>query len=134
MDSAPDLITGVDGEGEWQNNNSLELGDNTAILNQLLNAVTDQEPTNRFLQRDPASILQYPDVGLYDSMYYPSTYRMLPVDNQVTQVHHYESPEVPVTNLPFSQALYNSTLVQEQVNGQIVYNLRAPGINEGYGT
>lgn len=48
-------------------------------------------------------------------------------------VGRYESPDVPVSHLPFQQALYNTTLVQRQVSGSFVYqSLRAPGINEGY--
>ena len=54
------------------------------------------------------------------------------VGNQVhIPIYNYEAPDVPVSQLPYSQQLYNSTLVQATVNGAVVYNLRAPGINEG---
>lgn len=58
-------------------------------------------------------------------------YKQVPVDNQVSVLQNrFEAPEVPVTQLPFQQNLYNSTLVQETVNGKILYKMRSPGINE----
>jgi hypothetical protein len=44
----------------------------------------------------------------------------------------YESPDVPVTHLPYSEQLFNSTLTQATIAGQIVFNaLRSPTPNEG---
>lgn len=51
----------------------------------------------------------------------------------IAYVGNHEAPNIPVTHLPFLQALYNTTLVSEVVAGQTIYpSLRSPGINEGF--
>ena len=72
------------------------------------------------------------DTGVGDDQYNVG-YKQLPVANEfIPTLMSYEAPDVPVTHLPFKQQLYNTTLVQRTVDHQVVYSLRAPGINEGY--
>lgn len=70
--------------------------------------------------------------GIGDAQYNVG-WHQLPVPAGIKHISHFESPNVPVTNLPFRENLYNSTLVQKTVNHQIVYSAyRAPAINEGF--
>lgn len=131
MDSAPGIPTWVDGIGGNEIDNNLMPTDHTAVLNEQLNSMVEQVPTTPFYQR--AVVLQNAMMGLEDTMYNVG-YHQLPVDNQVApQGYRYESPEVPVTNKPWTQSLYNTTLVQEQVGPIVLYqSYRAPEINEGF--
>jgi hypothetical protein len=128
MDSAPNLPT-------WQ----LEAIDAgianpdsttdivTGQLNQQLNSVLiqGQNPTfqRAYIMGGGISDTDF-DVG----------YKQVFVDNQVSvMVSHFEAPNVPVTQLPFSQAIYNSMQATQQVVDTLINpNLRAPSINEGF--
>jgi hypothetical protein len=47
-------------------------------------------------------------------------------------LYRYEAPDVPVRHLPYQELLFNSTLVQETVAGNVIFNaLRSPTPNEG---
>lgn len=127
MFSSPSLTERIDGI-DIQANNYIN-----DPLNWQLNAVTPQAITTQPIQRAPSSIWQYPDVGLDDRMYNVG-YHQLPVDNQVSFIPRYESPEIPVTHLPFKDALFNSTQRTQQAGQKLAFTgLRAPGVNEGFG-
>jgi hypothetical protein len=61
-------------------------------------------------------------------------WKHVPVGNQVIpMIVRFESPDVPVTHLPYRPVLFESTLPYQQAQNEIYYsNLRAPAINEGY--
>lgn len=130
MDSAPGIPTKYS-QGLFENeyDDSISTTDPyTSALNESLNAMTVQVPTQQFYQR--ARILQYSDVGLDDANYNVG-YHHVNVPQEVKVERHFEAPEVPVTQLPFMQAIYNTTLVQELQSSMPLYSLRAPAINEG---
>ncbi len=104
----------------------------TTSLRQQLDAEVPYQPTTA--PTFPRWVRSYgPGVGDEN---YNVGWHHVPVPSGIiveAAVGRYESPDVPVTHLPFKQALYNTTLAQRQISGHIVYSsLRAPGINEGY--
>lgn len=129
MDSAPGIPT-TNNTGYAESPYNPTSDPYSARLNQLLNAMDTQIPTQQFYQR--STILQYPDVGVYpESSMYDVGYHHVPVAQEVKIESHYEAPETPVNNKPYNQALYDSTRKVEQGGGQPIYNYRAPAINEG---
>jgi len=103
----------------------------TVTLTDYLNAVVDQVPTSRHTQR--ANVITNSDVGILPDTSYNVGYHMKIFDNNdVHIISRFESPDVPVTHIPFNNALKNSTYTQNQVTPPIPLNLRAPSINEGY--
>jgi len=129
MDSAPSLPTRDILDPMTSNPNSTvqQYDIYSDQLNTQLNSVIiqNQNPTfqRAFIMGGGISDTDF-DVG----------YKMGFVDNQVSvMVSHFEAPDVPVTQLPFSQAIYNSMFATRQVVDNLINpNLRAPSINEGY--
>ena len=119
MDSAPGIPTDM-GEYEYTPDPS------TQALNVELNSVIQ-------IPYGTPSFNRGSRMATGDEGYRDMGYKMRFVDNQVTSIAYYEAPEPALNSLSYSQQIYNSTLVQKQVNGQLVYSsLRAPAINEGY--
>lgn len=102
----------------------------TVTLRDTLNAQVPYVPTTA--PSFPVYVRSY-GPGIGDSQYNVG-YKQLPVDPGIlssVQVGQFESPDVPVTHLPYTYALYNSTLIQPQRGQVVIYAMRAPGINEG---
>jgi hypothetical protein len=118
MYSAPVLPTNTDEREQTPDSMSVQLDQNLRAIE-----IIDTMPSYRHNY-----ILSTPDQG------YDVGWKEQMVPNEVIVLpYHYESPELPVTQLPYSQAIFDSTLSRKQVNDEVVYtNLRAPGINEGY--
>jgi len=119
MDSSPNIPTDVGANPD----STTDIY--TQQLNQQLNSVVllPQNPSFERGTRMASAEIDY-NVG----------YKMSFVDNQVAiPISQYEAPNVPVTQLPFSQAIYGSMFPQAQVSPLLANpNLRAPSINEGY--
>lgn len=100
---------------------------NTVALREQLNSVHEIQYTQ------PSYNHSYFLSAGIDDRDYNVGYKQVPVGNQVSVLaHHFEAPEVPVTQLSYKESLFNSTLVQKTVNGTPVIAMRAPGINEGF--
>lgn len=99
-------------------------------LNYTLNSVHEIPYTRPSFNR--SVIWTNGDVGL-DDRNYSVGYKQVFVDNQVyPMLHSFEAPNVPVTQTPYNQSIFNSTQVQPQTSTKFLQSLRAPGINEGF--
>ena len=101
---------------------------NTVALRDQMNAITYYEPT--FPPAFPIWVRTYGptndesvNVGFHQAD--------VPSMIEPMLVRH-EAPDVPVTHLPYREQLFNSTLTQATIAGQVVFNaLRSPTPNEG---
>jgi hypothetical protein len=117
MQQAPGIPTDI---GQYE----AQADTNTQALNEELNSFVTVGYVP-ILQR--GARLATPDID------YGKKWTQPVVDNQVVHLaYRYESPDVPHTQLPYSQALYNSTVAQKQATSLLSKSLRSPGINEGY--
>lgn len=102
----------------------------TARRNEL-NAVIPYTPTMPVVFN---AYIRYDGSGVGDENY-DVGYHQLPVPSGIISswmAGSFESPNLPVTHLPFSQAFTEAAFARYQSTNQPVYrNLRAPGINEG---
>jgi hypothetical protein len=119
MDSAPIIPTTSTNQLEQQGDSQ------TQSLNEQLNSVITLPQNPSFSRGDRLG------AGISDSDY-DVGYHQLPVDNQVVVAMHFESPELPVDNIPNKFSVHDSTLALKQINGKQVYPMRAPDINEGF--
>lgn len=105
----------------------------TTALRDQLNAVVPYQPTPPPLF---PLYVRYPGLGIYEYQYTNVGWHQLPVPSGIIsseEAGRFEAPDIPVTHLPFKEAIYNSTLAQPQSGGRILYAaLRSPGINEGF--
>ena len=96
-----------------------------------LNAVIPYPPTVPIAFN---AYIRYDGSGVGDENYNVG-YKQQPVPSGIISswtAGRYESPDLPVTHLPFAYAFTESTFPRYQSTNQPVYrNLRAPGINEG---
>lgn len=129
MDSAPGIPTDDDTlPYEIQSHSELLYAPETVALNQQLNSFVEIPYSNPSIQRGARLAAGIDDTD------FNMGYKMHFVDNQVSQLGvTMEAPDVGVTNLPWRESLYKSSMFQEQVPDKL-YNssLRAPAINEGF--
>jgi hypothetical protein len=130
MFSSPGINTN-DANENTVSNTGIQSNDPTAQLNIALNSVKQIPYTTPSFNR--AVIWTNGDVGLDDRQYNVG-YKQVPVDNQVAKLFtHFESPELPVTQLPFNESINKSAQkIIDNVPNKMLFSLRAPDINEGF--
>ena len=102
---------------------------NTVAMRDSLNAVTYFEPT--FPPAFPIWVRSY-GPGIGDDQYNVGFHQADVNPYIQPMLVRYEAPNVPVTHLPYMEQLFNSTLTQATIAGQVVFNaLRSPTPNEG---
>lgn len=115
-----------DGYNPMYDNITVQLRDN-------LNAQYEYVPT--MLAPTFPAYIRSTGPGVGDENYNVG-WKQVPVASGIipeAEVGRYESPDLPVSHTPFSQAIYDSTLAKRQIGGQIIYSaMRSPGINEGF--